>query len=568
MVAPLRLKSKMICGFSLIALIGGVIGLAGIRMVSDLSTHLQEAQNYHAFSRVTDNALEGVLEHRRREKDVFLNVENPAKKQTHLSLFNQRAIEFKKNLSRIQHLAVQIPQLTPKVRQRLAELPALHDAYMAGFFQVVAVMDATPHMSPIEANSRMQEYKHFAYELEDHLREVEDLADELEDVMVRQGVRHSERIKIALLGMALLGFCIAFGLGVLVSGKITRPLRQLTVAACELRQGKGNIDVPYRSADELGELAESFRQMLSAQQRKVVMAQEVAAGNLNAPLELASADDALGKALLKMESDMKEHIRNLTEATSARERIASELRVATEIQTSLLPRIFPPFPDRPEVDLYASMEPAKEVGGDFYDFFFIDRNRLCFLIADVADKGVPAALYMMVAKILLKSEAQRIGSSDGALNSVNHILAQDNESCLFVTVFCAILDIGSGRIQFANAGHNPPLIYRHDQGFEYLKPKAGFVLGPMAESTYENEQFVMRPGDIFFLYTDGVTEAKNSETALFGEKRLKDALNRNRNRDLKELVDSVRMEVARFSGDVPQFDDITMLAVKLKSMNT
>ena len=213
------------------------------------------------------------------------------------------------------------------------------------------------------------------------------------------------------------------------------------------------------------------------------------------------------------------------------------------------------------------MEPAKEVGGDFYDFFFIDKNRLCFLIADVADKGIPAALYMMVAKILLKSEAQRIGASDGTLKSVNNILALDNESCLFVTAFCAILDIQSGVIQFANAGHNPPLIYRHNRGFEYLKPKTSFVLGPIAGSTYENEQFMMRAGDIFFLYTDGVTEAKNREAALFGEKRLEDALNRNRNGDLKGIVDFVRMEVTKFTGDTPQSDDITMLAVKLNSLS-
>lgn len=288
-------------------------------------------------------------------------------------------------------------------------------------------------------------------------------------------------------------------------------------------------------------------------------------GNLEHRIEVHSGDEIEGLAntFNKMTADLREYIRNLTETTAAKERIQSELRVATEIQSSLLPRIFPPFPDRPELDIFASMDPAKEVGGDFYDFFFIDENRICFLIADVADKGVPAALYMMVAKTLLKTEAQRIGAPDEILRGVNNILAVDNENCMFVTVFCCILDIRSGQVQFANAGHNPPLITGSD-GFAYMTPKVGFVLGPIPDSDYESESIVLQPGQIIFLYTDGVTEAKNPGAELYGEQRLLDALKRSPAGNLPEMVRFIRNEVQQHANGAPQSDDVTMLAVRYR----
>ena len=204
-------------------------------------------------------------------------------------------------------------------------------------------------------------------------------------------------------------------------------------------------------------------------------------GNLDHLLDIRTGDEIqeLADAFNRMTTDLKEHIRNLTETTAAKERIQSELKVATDIQASLLPRLFPAFPDRPEFDIFASMDPAKEVGGDFYDFFFIDDNNLCFLIADVAGKGVPAALYMMVTKTLLKSEGQRLGEPDRMLAYVNNILAADNESCMFATVFCAILNIRTGEVRFANAGHNPPLII-DSQGIRYLDRESGFCAGAYA----------------------------------------------------------------------------------------
>ena len=244
--------------------------------------------------------------------------------------------------------------------------------------------------------------------------------------------------------------------------------------------------------------------------------------------------------------------------SAVRERIQGELNVATDIQASLLPRIFPPFPHRPEFDIFASMDPAKEVGGDFYDFFLIDETRLCFLVADVSDKGVPAALYMMVAKTLLKSEGQRLGDPALILNSVNGILANSNDNCMFTTVLCAILDTASGEVTIANAGHNPPLIM-DTEGVRYLRLKAGLVLGPMPDVTYVNQRTILQPGDALFFYTDGVTEAQNHDGLLYGEAALQQALEQCSRDDPEAAIHHVRAQVVRHAHGAPQSDDVTML---------
>jgi sigma-B regulation protein RsbU (phosphoserine phosphatase) len=288
-------------------------------------------------------------------------------------------------------------------------------------------------------------------------------------------------------------------------------------------------------------------------------------GNLDHRIDIHSGDEIeeLANTFNKMTADLKTYIANLTETTAAKERIQSELKVATDIQVSLLPRLFPAFPDRPEFDIFATMDPAKEVGGDFYDFFFIDEYNLCFLIADVADKGVPAALYMMVAKTLLKTEAQRLGEPDQILFSVNNILAADNENCMFVTVFCAIIDTRTGLVRFANAGHNPPLIME-STGIQYLTVKAGFVLGPIPESAYETEQLTLQPGDTLFLYTDGVTEAKNPAAELYGEARLLQALQSGPKEQLADMIHNIRAAVTTHANGAPQSDDVTMVAIKYR----
>jgi sigma-B regulation protein RsbU (phosphoserine phosphatase) len=206
------------------------------------------------------------------------------------------------------------------------------------------------------------------------------------------------------------------------------------------------------------------------------------------------------------------------------------------------------------------MDPAKEVGGDFYDFFFIDDKNLCFLIADVSGKGVPAALYMMVARTLLRTEGQRLVEPEQILASVNNTLAEDNESCMFATVFCAILNTETGEVRFANAGHNPPLVM-DSGGIRYLALKAGFVLGPISDTMYKTERFFMQPGDVLFLYTDGVTEAMNPEEALYGELRLLHAMERVSKDNIFEMIHYIRNEVKDFANGAPQSDDITMVAV-------
>ncbi len=250
----------------------------------------------------------------------------------------------------------------------------------------------------------------------------------------------------------------------------------------------------------------------------------------------------------------------LTYVSSIRDRIQGELSLATDIQAGLLPRLFPPFPHRQEFDIFASMDPAKEVGGDFYDFFLIDENHLCFLVADVSDKGVPAALYMMVAKTLLKSEGQRLGDPAQILASVNSILATDNDSCMFTTVLCAVLNTFTGEVRIANAGHNPPLVM-DAQGVRYLPLKAGLVLGPLPESTYLTERVMLQPGDTLFLYTDGVTEAQNLEGMLYGEDRLQAALTQCPKNNLSEMIYCIRTEITRHAHGAPQSDDVTMLAI-------
>lgn len=287
-------------------------------------------------------------------------------------------------------------------------------------------------------------------------------------------------------------------------------------------------------------------------------------GNLEHRLQITTGDEIqqLGDTFNRMAADLSAHIRQLTETTAAKERIQSELKLATDIQASLLPRIFPPFPDRDDIELYALMEPAKEVGGDFYDFFFLDDHRICLVIGDVSDKGVPAALYMMVAKTLLKSEALRDTSPAEILERVNSILALDNETSMFVTVFCAILDTDNGALSCANAGHLPPVFLKPGEAAVYHRFNPGFVLGPMPGISYQTEQLTLQPGDLFLLYTDGVNEAVDPDKNEFGEQRLLDCVNKTGAGQPEAIIHAIRTEVLEFANGAPQSDDITMLAIR------
>ena len=240
----------------------------------------------------------------------------------------------------------------------------------------------------------------------------------------------------------------------------------------------------------------------------------------------------------------------------------TELGMAAQIQESMLPSTFPAFPDRPEFDLYASMDPAREVGGDFYDFFLIDDDHLALLIADVSDKGVPAALMMMSAKILLRYRSRQGGTPAQILADVNDELCEKNESGMFVTVWMGILDTRDGTLNCVNAGHENPIVKRAGGAFRMFQDKHGLPLGVMPGMRYQDYTLQFNPGDLIFVYTDGVPEANNVSEELYGLQRLQVAMNRLENPSPERVLAGVRADVDDFVGTADQFDDLTMLCMK------
>ena len=240
----------------------------------------------------------------------------------------------------------------------------------------------------------------------------------------------------------------------------------------------------------------------------------------------------------------------------------TELNMATEIQASMLPSIFPPFPDRQEFDIYASMDPAKEVGGDFYDFFMIDDDHLAVVIADVSGKGIPAALFMMSSKILINDHALTGGSPAEILGRVNKQVCSNNEADMFVTVWLGILEISTGKLTTASAGHEYPMINTNGK-YELLKDKHGLAVGAMEMSRYKNTEIQLKKGDSIFVYTDGVAEATNANNELFGTERTVNALNAvPEGASQQEVLTGVRAAVDAFVKEAPQFDDLTMVGIK------
>ena len=269
-------------------------------------------------------------------------------------------------------------------------------------------------------------------------------------------------------------------------------------------------------------------------------------------------------AIKQMEKEINDYIENLTVVTAEKERMGAELNVATEIQASMLPSIFPAFPEREEFDIYASMDPAKEVGGDFYDFFMIDEDHLALVIADVSGKGVPAALFMVIAKTLLKNSALNGSSPKEILEKVNDQLCENNEAEMFVTVWFGILTISTGNLVCANAGHEYPAIRRAGGEYELFHDKHGFVLAGMEGVRYREYELNRCPGDMLFVYTDGVAEATNSQDELFGTDRMLEALNHGKELGCEKLLETVRTKIDGFVKTAPQFDDITMLSLLYK----
>ncbi len=272
--------------------------------------------------------------------------------------------------------------------------------------------------------------------------------------------------------------------------------------------------------------------------------------------------EVLADAFLGLTNRTKSYINEITHITAEKERISAELNVATQIQADMLPRIFPPFPDRKEFDLYATMDPAKEVGGDFYDFFLTDDDHLALVMADVSGKGVPAALFMVIAKTLIKNRAQMGGTPSEILRDVNDTLCEGNEAELFVTVWLAILDIKTGVGIAANAGHEHPILCHKGGEFELVKYRHSPAVATMEGLSFKEHEFTLAPGDTLFVYTDGVPEAVNLDDEGFGYERLLSVLNRSKNADIKAITENVAAGIEEFRGGTEQFDDITMLCLK------
>ena len=269
----------------------------------------------------------------------------------------------------------------------------------------------------------------------------------------------------------------------------------------------------------------------------------------------------LARCFNKMQDNLKLYTENLKTVTAEKERIGAELNVATQIQADMLPRIFPAFPQNKEFDLYASMTPAKEVGGDFYDFFLLDDDHLALVIADVSGKGVPAALFMVISKTLIKNRAMQGGTPAQILADVNNQLCEGNDSDMFVTCWLGILDLNTGVMTAASAGHEFPAICGPDRKFELLHDKHGFVLAGMEGARYRDYEIKLAKGGSIFVYTDGVPEATNSSGEMFGADRMLESLNRRADEKPDVFIQEVGSAALAFTGEAPQFDDITMVAL-------
>lgn len=346
--------------------------------------------------------------------------------------------------------------------------------------------------------------------------------------MINQEIWQFTAVALLLTGLVLVLAVVAYYY--YIRRILIRPLGALHGAVRGLVAGGGmerldSFQVDIHTGDEVEELADAFRYMLR---------------------------------------ELDEYIHNLSRVTAEKERIGAELNVATQIQADMLPRIFPPFPDRREFDIYATMNPAREVGGDFYDFFLVDENHLAVVIADVSGKGVPAALFMVIAKTLIKNYAQS-GLEPGAVfDTVNNQLCENNQAGMFVTAFLGVLEISTGRFTWVNAGHNPPLISQPGGGYDWLKGKQNFVMAGMPGFCYRQQELTLRPGDCLFLYTDGVTEAMDAAGALYSGERLLAFFNQqNGHGPLEERLEGLRADIAAFAGGAEQADDITMLLLRL-----
>ncbi|MDA8307425.1 MAG: SpoIIE family protein phosphatase [Deltaproteobacteria bacterium] len=325
-------------------------------------------------------------------------------------------------------------------------------------------------------------------------------------------------IVIGLCGVFLMALIV-----MLVAKRISKPIKALSATTLEIAHGNLDASLPdIQRGDELGALARSFEGMRVA---------------------------------------LKDYIQNLTQTTAAKERIESELKIARNIQMSFLPKAFPPLPGNTRVDIAARLEPARQIGGDLYDYFLIDDDQLFFTVGDVSDKGIPAALFMAVTKTLLKGIAEKGMSPSEILHKCNLELCSGNESMMFVTLFCGILDLRSGRLRYSNAGHEHPFIVRQGGRPETLSVPQGFFLGVNDEASYQTMEIALEPGDRLIVYTDGVTEAVNGAGELYSHANLVTQIQSCGSLSADGIASNIMESVKNFSSGVPQADDITLLAV-------
>lgn len=326
-------------------------------------------------------------------------------------------------------------------------------------------------------------------------------------------------IALGVLGLILLALAVVF-----IARSITRPLTEMADIAGRIGTGDLETKVPkVRTRDEVGRLA---------------------------------------AALDCMKTSLKDYIREITDTTASKQRMESELKIARNIQMGILPKTFPPFPDRTDFDIHALTIPAREVGGDFYDFFLIDKDHLCFVIGDASGKGIPAALFMAFAKTLIKATATAHLETGVLMEQVNDELSKGNPADMFITIFCAILNTVTGELRYTNGGHNPPVVIRSDGGVSYLDGPGELVVGIMEGSRYSTRSLVLNPGDGLFLYTDGVTEAMNGADEEFSTDRLKDVIFSCGDKTVTGFTGCVGEAINDFCKDTPQYDDITMMMVK------
>ena len=339
------------------------------------------------------------------------------------------------------------------------------------------------------------------------------------------GLQAREREFVGMIVNSVLGVTLVMGaiLYFFVRRGVVNPLLKLNDAAKELVEGldsKEMIDLDIKTGDEVQELAESFK---------------------------------------KMQVDLNDYIERLSVVTAEREKIGAELNVAKSIQMDMMPQIFPAFPDRNEFDIYATVDPAREVGGDFYDFFMIDDDHLGLVIADVSGKGVPAALFMVIAKTLIKNRAMMGGGPGEILTDVYRQLCEGNDAGMFVTVWLAIIELSTGKGLAANAGHEHPVLRRKDGSYELVVYRHSPIIAVMEDSVIAEHPFQMGPGDRLLVYTDGVPEAMNPELEQYGTSRLLDVMNANAECSSREMLRKITLDVEAFMDGSPQADDITML---------